>query len=325
MTMPIMRSLLIAAALVGTSAMPTVAADWPTQQVTFVVPFAPGGGTDTLARLIGEKLTARFHQQFIVENRPGAGTLTAATAVSKAPPDGNTIMMATSSTMAINRTLYKHLPYEPGKDLKVVSEICTVPFVLVVKKDLPVHSVAELVKLAKTKHLDYATSGLGSFHYMMASLFMEQFGLKMTMVPYRGSLPGLTDLVTGQIHMMFSDLAPSYPLIQAGKIRALGVTTAKRAPSAPEIPPLAKVGVPGFDWAAWQSVVVPGGTPRAIREKINEAVNAAVKDPEVTKKLIGFGFDPVGTGSIDELTKFVQTEATRWGKVTEKAGIAGTQ
>jgi tripartite-type tricarboxylate transporter receptor subunit TctC len=302
-----------------------LAQGYPSHQVTFVVPFAPGGGTDTLARLIGEKLTARFGKQFVVENRPGAGTLTAATAVSKAPPDGHTIMMATSSTMAINRTLYKHLPYEPGKDLKLVAEICTVPFALVVKKDLPVQSVADLVKLAKEKPLTYATSGTGSFHYLMASLFMEQFGLKMTMVPYRGSLPGLTDLVSGQIQLMFSDLAPSYPLIQSGKIRALGVTTAKRAASAPDIAPLAEVGMPGFDWAAWQSIAVPGGTPRDIQLKLNEAVNAAIADPEVTRKLIGFGFDPVGKGSVDELAKFVQTETTRWAKVAETAGIAGTQ
>jgi tripartite-type tricarboxylate transporter receptor subunit TctC len=325
MSMHIMRSMLIGVALAGASATTTLAADWPSHQVTFVVPFAAGGGTDTLARLIGEKLTARFGKQFIVENRPGAGTLTAATAVSKAPPDGSTIMMATSSTMAINRATYKHLPYDPGKDLKLAAEICTVPFALVVKKDLPVHSVADLVKLAKQKPLAYATSGLGSFHYLMASLFMAQFGLKMTMVPYRGSLPGLTDLVSGQIQMMFSDLAPSYPLIQAGKIRALGVTTAKRAPSAPDIPPLAEVGIPGFDWAAWQAVVVPGGTPRDIQVKINEAVNAAVNDPEVTKKLIGFGFAPVGKGSLDDLAKFLGTETARWATVAKKAGIFGTQ
>jgi tripartite-type tricarboxylate transporter receptor subunit TctC len=319
------RSMLIAAALSGAFMAASLAEDYPTHPVTFIVPFAPGGGTDVLARLIGQKLTERFGKQFVIENRPGAGTLTAAMAVSKAPPDGHTIMMATSSTMAINKTLYRRLPYEPGKDLEMAAEICTVPFALVVTNDLPVHSVADLVKLAKEKPLDYGTSGPGSFHHLMAALFQAEFGVHMTMVPYRGSLPGLNDLVPGHIPMMFSDLAPSYPLIKAGKIRALGVTTSTRAPSAPDIPPLAEVGMPGFDWAAWQSVVVPGGTPREVVVKLNEAVNAAIADPEITKKLIGFGFNPVGKGSVDDLAKFLQTETARWAKVVQQAGVAGTE
>jgi tripartite-type tricarboxylate transporter receptor subunit TctC len=320
-----MPSALIALALVGVATQRATAQTYPNHQVTFVVPFAPGGGTDVLGRLLGQKLSDRFGQPFVVENRPGAGTLTAAIAVSKAAPDGHTLMMATSSTMAINKTLYKKLPYDPGKDLALAAVICNVPFVLVVNPALPVHSVADLVKLGKQKPLSYGSGGPGAFHHLMAEMFRSTFGLEMTHVPYRGSLPALNDVVAGHIPMMFSDLAPAYPLIQSGKVRALGVTTAQRAAGAPEIPPLAEVGMPGFDWAAWQSVVVPGATAKDIVVKLNAAVNAAIAEPDVTRQLISLGFNPVGKGSVDELARFVETETTRWAKVVQQAGVAGTE
>jgi tripartite-type tricarboxylate transporter receptor subunit TctC len=299
--------------------------DYPNRQVIFVVPFAPGGGTDVLGRLLGQKLTERFGKPFVVENRPGAGTLTATMQVTKSAPDGHTIMMATSSTMAINVTLYKQLPYDPGKDLTLAALICSVPFVLAVSPSLPVNSVADLVKLAKERPLSYGSGGPGAFHHLMGELFKTTFGIEMTHVPYRGSLPALNDLVAGHIQVMFSDMAPAYPLIQAGRIRALGVTTAQRAASAPEIPPLAEVGIPGFDWAAWQSVAVPGGTPKEIVAKLNAAVNAAIAEPEVTRKLVDLQFIPIGKGSPEELDRFVKAEGARWAKVVQQAGVAGTE
>ena len=265
------------------------------------MPFAPGGGTDILGRLVGQKLSERFGKPFVVENRPGAGTVTAAVQVARSTPDGYTIMMATSGTLAMNPTLYKKLPYDPGKDLILAALICNVPFVLVVNPSLPVHSVADLVKLAKEQPLSYGSGGAGAFHHLMGELFKIAIGVPMTHVPYRGTLPALNDVIAGHIQLMFSDLAPAYPLIQAGKVRALGVTTAQRAPAAPELPPLAEVGVPGFDWAAWQSVAVPGDTPKDIIAKLNGAVNAAVAEPEVTKQLVGLQFIPVGKGSPEEL------------------------
>jgi len=304
---------------------PSLAQDYPNRQVTLVVPFAPGGGTDVLGRLVGQKLTERFGKPFVIENRPGAGTLTAAMQVIKSAPDGHTIMMATSSTMAINVTLYKQLPYDPGKDLTLAALICSVPFVLVVSPSLPVNSVADLVKLAKERPLSYGSGGPGAFHHLMGELFKATFGIEMTHVPYRGSLPALNDLIAGHIQVMFSDMAPAYPLIQAGKIRALGVTTAARAASAPEIPPLAEVGLPGFDWAAWQSIAVPGGTPKEVVAKLNAAVNAAIAEPEVTRKLVDLQFIPIGKGSPEELDRFVKAEASRWGKVVREAGVAGTE
>jgi tripartite-type tricarboxylate transporter receptor subunit TctC len=299
--------------------------DYPNRQVNFVVPFAPGGSTDVLGRLVGQKLSERLGKPFVIENRPGAGTLTAALQVMKSPPDGHTIMMATSSTLAINVTLYKQLPYEPGKDLVAAALVCGVPFVLVVDPSLPVNSVNDLIKLARERPLSYGSGGAGAFHHLMAELFKATTGVPMTHVPYRGTLPALNDVVAGHIQLMFSDMAPAYPLIQARKLRALGLTTMKRADSAPEIPPLAEVGLSGFDWAAWQAVAVPGGTPKDVVAKLNAAVNAAIAEPEVAKKLADLQFIPIGKGSPAELDRFVSAEIGRWGKVVREAGVAGTE
>jgi tripartite-type tricarboxylate transporter receptor subunit TctC len=327
--MPVTRILLIGLVLLAASAAPIraqdKAQDYPSRQVNFVVPFAPGGGTDILGRLFGQKLSDHFGKPFVVENRPGAGTVIAAVQVTNSAPDGYTIMMATSGTMAMNPTLYKKLPYEPGKDLVLAALICNVPFVLVVNPALPVHSVADLVKLAKEKPLSFGSGGPGAFHHLMGELFKSAMGIPMTHVPYKGTLPALNDVVAGHIELMFADLAPAYSLIQAGKVRALGVTTAQRAASAPEIPPLAEVGVPGFDWAAWQAVAVPGATPKEIVAKLNGAVNAAIAEPEVTKQLVGLQFIPVGKKSPDELDRFVRSETTRWAKVLQQAGVAGSE
>jgi tripartite-type tricarboxylate transporter receptor subunit TctC len=275
--MPMMRALLIALGLLAMSADRTwsepAAADYPNRQVNFIVPFTPGGSTDILGRLVGQKLSERFGKPFVIENRPGAGTVTAA--VAKSAP-------------------------------------------------LPVNSVADLVKLAKERPLSYGSGGAGAFHHLMGELFKTTLGIPMTHVPYKGTLPALNDVIAGHIQLMFSDLAPAYPLIQAGKVRALGVTTARRT-AAPDIPPLAEVGVPGFDWAAWQAVAAPGGMPKDIVAKLNGAVNAAVAEPEVEKQLVGLQFMPIGKGSPEELDRFVTSETARWAKVLQQAGVAGSE
>ena len=317
--------LALIAAPAGHAAAQEKAQDYPSRQVNFVVPFAPGGGTDILGRLVGQKLTERFGKSFVIENRPGAGTVTAAVQVAKSAPDGYTIMMATSGTMAMNPTLYKKLPYDPGKDLMLVALICDVPFVLVVNPSLPVNSVADLVKLAKERPLSYGSGGTGAFHHLMGEFFKSTFGIQMAHVPYRGTLPALNDVVAGHIQLMFSDVAPALPLIQAGKVRPLGVTTKRRAPSAPDIPPLAEVGAAGFDWAAWQSVAAPGGTPKDIIAKLNGAVNEAIAETEVAKQLVAQGFIPIGKGSPEELDRFVKSETARFAKLVEQAGVAGSE
>jgi tripartite-type tricarboxylate transporter receptor subunit TctC len=302
-----------------------LAQDYPSRQVNFVVPFAPGGSTDVLGRLVGQKLSERLGKPFVIENRPGAGTLTAALQVAKSPPDGHTIMMATSSTLAINVTLYKQLPYDPRKDLTIAALICNVPFVLVIDPSLPVNNINDLIKLARERPLSYGSGGAGSFHHLMGELFKTTTGVPMTHVPYRGTLPALNDVVAGHIQLMFSDMAPAYPLIQSGKLSALGLTTMQRAASAPGIPPLAEVGLPGFDWAAWQTVAVPGGTPKDVVAKLNASVNAAIAEPEVAKKLSDLQFIPIGKGAPEELDRFVAAEIGRWGQVVQQAGVAGTE
>jgi tripartite-type tricarboxylate transporter receptor subunit TctC len=324
------RSVLIA--LAALAALPRVAAaeDYPTRNVTFLVPFAPGGGTDVLARLVGAKLEQRLGKSFIVENRPGAGTTIAAATTAKATPDGYTLMQATSGTMAMNPTIFKNLSYTPEKDLVPVSLIAGVPFVLVVNPELPVKSVADLVKLAKErsaqgKPLTYGSGGVGAFHHLNAELFSSMTGIKMTHVPYKGSVPSMTALISHEIDVLFVDVGPSIQLIRAGKARALGVTSAQRVVSAPEIAPLAEVGLPGFDTTAWQMIVAPGGTPKPVLDKLNAAANAAVNEPDLHKKLSDLGMIPLGKGSPTELDAFVKRETAKWAPVIRNAGLAGSQ
>jgi tripartite-type tricarboxylate transporter receptor subunit TctC len=244
------------------------AEDYPDHAVTFIVPFAPAGGTDILTHLVAAKLEQQFNKPFVVENRPGGATVIATNFVAKSPPDGYTIMMSVSS-LAIDATLYKTLPYDPGKDLALVALIATVPF--------------------------------------------------------RGSTPALNDLMGGYIQLMFTDLGPALPLINAGKIRALAVTTKQRLTALPDVPPLDQAGVPGYDAAAWQGVVAPAQTPRPILGKLNTTLNTIVAMDDVTTRMTEIGMNPVGSGSIPELQKFLQSEIGRWGKVVETAGIAHSE
>jgi tripartite-type tricarboxylate transporter receptor subunit TctC len=319
----VMNGLLIAVAM----SIATVASadDYPTRNVTILCPFAPGGGTDVLARVVAQQLEKKLGKAFIVENRPGAGTTIAAGAAAHAEPDGYTLMQATSGTMSMNPTIFKNLPYTPDKDLVPVALIAGVPFVLVVNPSLPVHSVADLVKLAKEKHLTYGSGGVGAFHHLNAELFSSMMGIKMTHVPYKGSAPSMTALVAGEIDVLFVDLGPSLQLIRAGKATALGITSAVSFPTAPEIKPLAEVGVPGFDTTAWQMMVAPGGTPQPILEKLNKNVNAAVHSPEMEKPLLNLGMQPIGKGSLQELNAYVKSETARWAPVIRNAGLAGSQ
>ena len=301
------------------------AQDYPTRNVSILVPFAPGGGTDLIARTVAQKLEQKFGKSFIIENRPGAGTTIAANATVKAEPDGYTLMQATSGTMSMNPTIFKKLAYTPDKDLVPVSLIAGVPFVLVVNPNLPVQNIPDLVKLAKEKPLTYGSGGVGAFHHLNAELLSSMLGIKMTHVPNKGSVPAMTDIISGNIDVLFVDIGPSIQLIRAGKARALGITSAETAAAAPEIPPLAKVGVPGFDTTAWQMMVAPGGTPAAILDKLNADINAIVQSDEVTKKFVDMGLVPIGKGSRKDLAKYVEEEKARWAPVIKNAGLAGTQ
>lgn len=316
---------LIALAVLAALPRSAAAQDYPNHTVTILVPFAAGGGTDLLARAVAQRLEPRLGKPFVIENRTGAGTVIAAGAAAKAAPDGYTLMQATSGTMAMNGAMFKSLPYDPAKDLVPIALVASVPFVLTVNASVPVHSVAELVKLAKEKPLNYGSGGPGSFHHLNAELFSSMTGIKMTHIPYKGSVPALTDLVAGHIEVLFVDIGPALELIRSGKIRVLGITSAEPAAAAPDIPPLAKAGVPGYDTAAWQMIVAPARTPQPILARLNTEINAIVNTDEVQKQIGGLGMIPIGKGSLGELDAFVKSEAARWGKVIRDAGIAGSQ
>src|SRR5215467_9820530 len=235
--------------------------DYPTHPVTLIVPYTPGGSTEILARIVGQKLEARLGKSVIIENKPGAGTVIGSNLVAKAAPDGYTLLMATPTPMAINFTLHKQLPYDPAADLTPLVMVAGAPFVLVVHPDLPVKSVKELIAYAKANpgKLSYGSGGPGSPHHLYAEMLKSMTGLEMAHVPYKGSAPALTDVVAGHIPLMFSDTVPALPLIREGKVRALGVSSAARLPSAPEIPPIAETGIPGFDAAGWGMIVAAAG------------------------------------------------------------------
>ena len=299
-----------------------MAQSYPVKPVRIVVPYAPGGGVDIVARAVGQELSRRIGQTVLVENRTGAGGNVGSDAVAKAAPDGYTLLMA-SPANTINPSLYTKMPYDPMRDLVPIALIGSVPTVLIANRSLPVQNVADLVKLAKERPLNYGSGGLGAFHHLNAELFSSLTGIKMTHVPYRGSAPALTDLLAGQIQVLFVDLAPSLELIRSGKLRVLGITSAEPFPAAPEIPPLSKVGVPGFDTAAWQMIVAPAKTPEPVLTKLNTEINAIVNTAEVKKQLIDMGMTPLGKGSLADIDAYTKSEVGRWTKVIRDAGIAG--
>jgi len=323
------RCLVLGLVLIGASSERAAAqaSDYPNRAVSFIVPFAPGGVTSLFARVLGTKMEQRLGKPFVIENRPGGGGVLAAAAVARAAPDGYTIMMASSTVLAINVTVRKNLPYDPRKELTPIALLARVPFVLVVNPDLPVRSVADLIKLAKEKpgQFSYGTPGPGTFHHLNAEMFKGIFGLDLVHIPYKGSAPALNDLVGGHIQMMFCDVPPAMSLIEAGKIRALGVTTKERVPAVPNIPPLAEVGVPGYDTASWHTVTTTGNVPQPIVDKLAANIRDIMGDASVTEALVKDGALPQVSPSPDEMKRFVESEIVRWGKVIEQAGLAGSE
>lgn len=303
------------------------AQDYPSRPVTVVVPFAPGGGVDQMARLISGKLEQRLGKSFIIENKPGAGSIIAATSVQKAAPDGHTLLMAPAPTMAVNVSLYKNLPYDPTTDFALVGLLSGTPFVLMVNVDLPVQSVPELLAYAKANpdKMTFASAGPGVPHHLFMELFKGMTGMKASHVPYRGSLPALNDLVAGHIPMMFSDLGPATGLIEGKRVRVLGISTKTRHPSFPDIPPLAEVGVPGYEAVSWQAMAAPAQTPKPVLDKLNAEITAVLALPDVREQILKYGFLPLQNRSIGELKDFVKAEIARWGKVVQDAGIAASQ
>lgn len=300
------------------------AQDYPTRPVTIVVPYTPGGSTDIMARLIGQKLEERMGKPILIENRPGAGTAIGSTAVAKSAPDGYTLLMATPTPLAINVTLHKSLPYDPATNFVPLVLIAQAPFVLIVNPSVPVKSVAELVKLAKEKpgQLTYGSGGPGSPHHLYAELLKSMTGIQMTHVPYKGTMPALNDIMAGHIQVMFSDIPPAIGVIQAGKVRPLGVSIKARVAAFPDVPTIAESGVPGFNVAGWFMLVAPAKTPAPIVAKLHGELKSIVATPEIKEQIVKLSLLPIATPSVAEMQTFVKSEIVRWGKVVQQAGIA---
>jgi tripartite-type tricarboxylate transporter receptor subunit TctC len=322
---------LIGTALVGLALMQgperARAQDYPARPVTVVSPYAAGGGIDLLARLLASRLEQRLGRPFVIENKAGAATAIAATSVAHAAPDGYTILLATSTTMAINVSMAKHLAYDPARELVAVALVTQSPFVLVVNPELPVHSVPELIAYAKAHpgELNYGSAGIGSFHHLSAEMLSRLAGIRMTHIPYKATPPALNDVVAGRVHLMFGDVTSTLPLVAGGKLRALGVSTAQRVASAPDIAPLAEVGVPGFDSSSWQMFVAPAATPPAIVALLNRTLRDILAEPAIRAELGRRGLIPVVSDSPEKLQQFVKDEILRWGELVRQAGAAGIE
>ena len=311
--------LFVLSAIVG-----ALAQEYPTHNVTFIVPTGPGAATDLLARILAPQLGERLGKPFVVEDRPGAGTMTASNAVAKSTPDGYTILMGTSTPLAILATLYKRLPYDPAIDFVPLELIATIPFVLVVNNDLPVHSVTELIAYAKAHpgELSYGSTGPGSPFHLNGELFSAMTGIQMVHVPYKGVVDAQVDLMGGRIQVMFTDFTSSVPLIKDGKMRALGVTTKARAAAMPDLAPIAELGVPGYDAAAWQMVAAPAATPRPIVDKLHTELETIMALPETRNAITRIGLVPADSHSIEELQAFVRSEIARWGDIVKRSGAS---
>jgi tripartite-type tricarboxylate transporter receptor subunit TctC len=303
------------------------AGQYPSRPVTLVVPFAPGGSTGLIGRILADKLEKRLGKPFIVEHRPGSGGMTAVAAVAHGAADGYTIMMASSTALAINVNVRKQMPYDPRKDITPIALIARMPYVLVVNPDLPVRSVADLVKLAKDKpgQLSFASVGPGTIHHLNAELFKSRFGLDIVHVPYKGTAPALQDVVGGHVQFMFADVPPARSLIQSGKVRALGVTTAERVGAVPDVPPLAEAGIPGYNTASWHSISTAAGVPEAIVDKLAGEIRAVMSDGDVKQLLSNEGAIPQVSPPPAEFKKFVDSEIVRWGDLVQRAGILHSQ
>jgi tripartite-type tricarboxylate transporter receptor subunit TctC len=302
------------------------AQDYPSRPVTIVVPFAAGGGTDLLARMVAQKLEQRLGKPFLIENRPGAGSTTGANVAAKATPDGYTLLMAPSPTMAVSVSIYKNLPYDPAVDFVPLALVAQTPFALIVNPATPIRSVGDLIRLAKEKpgQLSFGSAGPGTPHHLYAELFKAMTGTEMNHVPYRGTLPILNDVVAGHIPLSFVDFGPAVGMLQAGTVRPIGISTKTRLATFPDIAPVAET-VPGFDAASWQMLVAPAKTPRPILDKLHAEVKAIVATPEIKDQVLKGGMLPMDNPAIEGLQDFVKAEIARWAKVVAQAGLTGSQ
>jgi len=314
------RTLLLAAAL---AALPMAASaqGYPSKPVRFVVPYPPGGPLDTIARLLGQKVSEGLKQPVIVENKPGAGGNIGADFVAKSLADGHTILMGAVATHAINPTLYAKIPYDPVRDFAPITQVASTPNVLVVNPSLPVSSVADLVAYAKANpgKLNFGSGSTGSAGHLAGELFNSLAGVQMAHIPYKGAAPAMQDLIGGQVHLMFDNLASSLTQVRAGRVKALAVTTAKRSSLAPELPTVAESGLAGFDISTWFGIFAPAGTPREAIARLHAEFTRALAAPDVREKMLNMGAEPVGNTPA-EFATFIRAEAEKYARVIKASG-----
>jgi len=310
------------AAFASTAALAQTTSTYPVKPIRWIVPFPPGGGNDTIARLVGQKLSAALGQQVIVDNRPGAGGTIGAEAAAKSPADGYTMFLAGVATHGINPNLRKKLPYDAIKDFHAVSLIASAPLLVVVHPSLPTKSVKELIALAKARpgQINYASNGAGGSSHLAVELFDMMTGVRMMHIPYKGLTPALTDLLSGEVQVMFSSAVAMLPQVKAGRLRAIAMTGSKRSAAIPNIPTVAESGVPGYETGSWYGVVVPAGTPKAAIDRLSREIQTIVKAQDITSKLNEEAVIPVGS-TPEAFDKHIRAELARWAKVIKSAKI----
>jgi len=287
---------------------------------------ASGASTDIVARMLAQQLGNRLGKPVVVENKPGAGSVIGTSFVASSKPDGYTILMVGSS-VASNASIYKSLPYDAKSDFIPLAMVAQIPFVLLVNNELPVTTTADLIAYAKKNpyKLNIASAGIGSPHHLFGELFATMAGIKWTYVPYRGSVPGLNDLLAGNVQGMFCDLPPAQGMLQSGKIRALSVTSETRIPILPDVPTTNESAIPGYQAVAWFMLLAPARTPTAAIERLHQESKAVLEEPEIKERIARMSLVPMKTPSISEMRVFFESEINRWGKVVRDAGIAFSQ
>jgi tripartite-type tricarboxylate transporter receptor subunit TctC len=303
------------------AAMAAGAADYPVKPIRFVVGFTPGGSSDTVARVVGMQLAERVGQQVVVDNRGGASGIIAAQIVAGSLPDGYTLLLATPGPMTIAPALNRKMPYDPERDFAPITQIASTSAILLVRPDGP-RSVRELIALAKASpgKLNYASSGYGSSNHLAAELFSAMAGVTMVQVPYKGSGQTMPALISGEVQLLFGPVVPALPLMQSGRLRALGITGARRTPAAPEVPTIAEAGLAGYEVDSWYGVAAPAKTPRAILARLTRELTDIVKRPDVRERLLREGTDPVGN-SPEAFAQYMTAERLKWRKLAESAHI----
>ncbi len=298
------------------------AADYPSKPIRLVVPYAPGGGADSVARIVAKKVSENIGQPIVIENKGGAGSILGTDIVAKAEPDGYTLLLGQSGPISINPAVYKSLPYDPVKDFAPVTMTTAYPYILVVNADLPVKSLQELVALARSKPgaMNYGSTGVGAANHLVAELFNAKAGLKMTHVPYRGTALAVGDLLGGQLTMVFGDPISVLSQMKAGKLRALAVTSLERSSVAPEVPTVAESGYPGFEALAWHGILAPAKTPPAIVQKLNAEIVKALADPTTKKLLEDQAMQTVGN-TPEAFAAFIQKDIVLWKAVATSANV----